>query len=176
MLCPVCGGPSTKVLDSRDAQGGRAVRRRRKCTACGHRFTTHERIEETVPMVVKRDGDREPFDREKILQGLKHACRKRPVDPGALEDVVRQIEQWASTRGDREIPSPEIGDRIMHHLHRLDEVAYVRFVSVYQSFDTVAEFERLLREMEKAERVDVEGQRKLFESVQVDVETDDGGA
>lgn len=166
MLCPVCGGPSTKVLDSRDAQGGRAVRRRRKCQACGHRFTTHERIEETLPLVIKRGGEREPFDREKILQGLKIACRKRPVELVVLEDVVRQIVQWAATRGKSEIPSPEIGERIMHHLHDLDPVAYVRFVSVYRSFETVEEFERLLREMEKAESVDMEGQRKLFERLE----------
>lgn len=163
MLCPVCRSPSTKVLDSRDGRDGLSVRRRRSCNACGHRFTTHERIEETLPVVVKRDGSKQPFDRGKLLMGLQLACRKRPIGREQLDAVVQQVEQWSSTRGDRELHAAEIGQRVMHHLYELDEVAYVRFVSVYRSFESVAEFSELLREMEKAEKVDPEGQRSLFE-------------
>lgn len=162
MRCPVCQSGQTKVLDSRDGPDGE-IRRRRICTTCGHRFTTRERIDESLPIVVKRSGTRQPFDRDKVRRGLELACRKRPVQPSQLDDIVRAIEQWAGTRGDREIPSAELGERMMHHLHALDDVAYVRFVSVYRSFDTVAEFGRLLEDMEKAERVNVEGQRTLFD-------------
>lgn len=165
MLCPVCRSASTKVLDSRDGRDGLSVRRRRSCNACGHRFTTRERIEETLPMVIKRDGSKQAFDRGKLLRGLQLACRKRPVRREHLDAVVQQVEQWSSTRGDREIHAAEIGERVMHHLYELDEVAYVRFVSVYRSFESVAEFAGLLREMEKAEKVNPEGQRTLFEAV-----------
>jgi len=135
---------------------------------CGHRFTTRERVEETLPTVIKRDGNKQPFDRHKLLEGLRLACRKRPIRPEQLEGIVARIEQWASTRGDRELHSRQIGDRVMHHLHDLDQVAYVRFASVYRSFDTVEQFEQLLREMEKAEKVDPVGQRTLFGAVDGD--------
>lgn len=164
MRCPVCRNPNTKVLDSRDGRDATSIRRRRQCEGCGHRFTTFERIEENLPVVLKRGGGRQPFDRNKLLGGLKLACRKRPVKPDQLETLVAQIEQWAFTRGDREVYATEIGERAMHYLHDLDPVAYVRFVSVYRSFESVEEFERLLHEMEKAERVDPEGQRTLFEA------------
>lgn len=164
MHCPVCDSPTTKVLDSRDGRDGASIRRRRSCVTCGHRFTTHERIDETLPMVVKRDGRKQPFDREKLMSGIVHACRKRPIKREQLDRVVQQVEQWVATRGDREIQAPEIGSRVMHHLHELDMVAYVRFVSVYRSFESVEEFEALLHEMEKAEKVDPEGQRTLFEA------------
>ncbi|MCA9697827.1 MAG: transcriptional repressor NrdR [Myxococcales bacterium] len=160
MECPVCGGRNTKVLDSRDSRDG--VRRRRVCSECGHRFTTRERIDETLPSVLKRGGEREPFDRAKIRRSLDIACRKRGIASDVLDRIVTQIETWASTRGERELESEALGERIMHHLYLLDQVAYVRFVSVYRSFDSIAEFERLLREMQKAERVDIEGQRTLF--------------
>ena len=115
-------------------------------------------------MVIKRDGRRQPFDRHKLLGGLKAACRKRPVKPEQLDAILAEIERWAFTRGDREVHAAEIGERAMPHLHELDEVAYVRFVSVYRSFESVEEFEHLLHEMEKAERVDPVGQRTLFEA------------
>jgi len=162
--CPVCRNPNTKVLDSRDGRDAASVRRRRSCEGCGHRFTTFERIEENLPIVIKRGGGRQPFDRNKLLMGLKLACRKRPVKNEQLEAIVAQIEQWAFTRGDREVHAAEIGEQTMHYLHELDPVAYVRFASVYRSFESVEEFERLLREMEKAERVDTAGQRTLFEA------------
>jgi transcriptional repressor NrdR len=152
------------VLDSREGRDGRSIRRRRTCGACGHRFTTRERIDETLPMVVKRDGAKQPFDRRKLLRGLEAACRKRPIRRDQLEAVVQQVEQWCATRGDRELHAREIGERVMQVLHELDEVAYVRFVSVYRSFESIEEFEHLLHEMEKASKVDVAGQRTLFEA------------
>lgn len=162
--CPVCDSPRNKVLDSRDGRDGASVRRRRSCNACGHRFTTHERIDETLPVVIKRGGTKQPFDAGKLMLGLEHATRKRPITRDQLERMVQQVEQWCSTRGKTEIAAAEIGERVMHHLYQLDEVAYVRFVSVYRSFESVEEFERLLHEMEKAENVDPEGQRTLFEA------------
>ena len=156
---------STKVLDSREGRDGRSIRRRRTCNACGHRFTTRERIEESLPTVIKRDGSKQPFDRKKLMRGLEAACRKRPIRREQLEGIVQSIEQWSATRGDRELHAAEIGERVMLVLHQLDEVAYVRFVSVYRSFESIEEFERLLHEMEKASKVDVEGQRTLFEAV-----------
>ncbi len=152
------------MLDSREGRDGRSIRRRRTCNACGHRFTTHERVDEQLPAVVKRDGAKQPFDRRKLLRGLEAACRKRGIKNDQLENIVQQVEQWCTTRGDREILASEVGERVMEILHELDEVAYVRFVSVYRSFETIAEFERLLHEMEKRQRVNIEGQRTLFES------------
>jgi transcriptional repressor NrdR len=114
-------------------------------------------------MVSKRNGQRQPFDRSKVMRGLEIACRKRPISRDVLEKTVQQVEQWAATRGAGELASDEIGERIMHHLYALDPVAYVRFVSVYRSFNSIAEFEHLLHEMDKAEHVDIEGQRTLFE-------------
>ena len=163
MLCPVCRSGNIKVLDSRDSRDGGAIRRRRACVDCGHRFTTYERIETTLPVVVKRSGAKQAFDRNKILGGLQLACRKRPVDEEQLETIVAAVEQWAATRGEKEIRADEIGDRIMLLLRPIDAVAYVRFVSVYRSFTTVEEFSHLLREMEKAGQIDPEGQRRLFE-------------
>jgi hypothetical protein len=121
-------------------------------------------------MVLKRTGERQPFDRSKIRRGLDIACRKRGIPSEALDRMVQQIETWASTRGEREVSSESLGERIMHHLYVLDQVAYVRFVSVYRSFETIAEFEHLLREMQKAERVDIEGQRTLFPEMVPEVE------
>ena len=163
MLCPVCRGANIKVLDSRDSRDGVAIRRRRACSDCAHRFTTYERIETSLPMVLKRSGGKQAFDRNKILAGLKLAVRKRPVEDEQLEHIVASVELWAATRGDREIHAEEIGERIMQHLHALDPVAYVRFVSVYRSFDSVQAFAHLLHEMEKAARSSPEGQRALFE-------------
>ncbi len=153
------------MLDSREGRDSRSIRRRRICNGCGHRFTTHERIDEQLPQVVKRDGSKQPFDRRKLMRGLEAACRKRGIKREQLEKIVQQVEQWSTTRGDREILAAEVGERVMDILRELDEVAYVRFVSVYRSFESIAEFERLLHEMEKAQRVNIEGQRTLFEAV-----------
>ena len=162
MLCPVCQG-GTKVLDSRDGRD-RTIRRRRRCTHCGHRFSTRERIEAALPLVTKRDGSKEPFESAKLLRGLVTACRKRPVPEELLSQIAREVEQWAATQGEKEIRAEQIGARVMHRLYRVDPVAYVRFVSVYRSFNSISEFADLLQLMQKAEEVDEEGQRNLFES------------
>ena len=138
MRCPYCGHLEDRVVDSREAQDGQATRRRRECAGCGRRFTTYERIEEVLPQVVKKDGRREPFDRAKILSGLKKACSKRPVPVEVMESAADKIER-ALEAGDKEIPSSRIGDAVMEALRDIDEVAYVRFASVYRSFRDVNE-------------------------------------
>lgn len=163
MLCPVCRSGNIKVLDSRDSRDGGAIRRRRSCVDCGHRFTTYERIEATLPVVVKASGARQAFDRGKILSALQRASRKRPLDDEQLEAIVAAVELWAATRGEKEIRADEIGDRVLRLLRPLDPVAYVRLTAHVRSFETVDEFARLLRELEKANLVSPEGQRTLFE-------------
>jgi transcriptional repressor NrdR len=140
MRCPFCGFPEDKVVDSRASREGREIRRRRECLKCARRFTTYERIEAVGPLVVKKDGSRAPFDRAKVLAGMVRACEKRPVSRAALEAVVDRIEQWVQDRPDNEVPSGDIGERVMEALHELDEVAYVRFASVYREFKDVNAF------------------------------------
>ncbi|HVV48706.1 MAG TPA: transcriptional regulator NrdR [Polyangia bacterium] len=138
MRCPFCAAIEDKVVDTRPSDGDQVIRRRRECIGCGRRFTTYERIDEILPLVVKKDGRREPFDRAKILSGLKKACSKRPVPVEVLEGAADKIERALET-GDKEIPSSKIGDAVMDALRDIDEVAYVRFASVYRSFRDVAE-------------------------------------
>ncbi|MGE5557204.1 MAG: transcriptional regulator NrdR [Bacillota bacterium] len=145
MRCPFCSQPDSKVLESRSTEDGRASRRRRECLKCGRRFSTYERIEGTPIMVLKKDGRREMFDRRKILHGLVRACEKRPVGMEELEKITGDIEQDLRLNWDREVPSKEIGERVMAALQALDEVAYVRFASVYRQF---ADIERFMAEME----------------------------
>lgn len=140
MKCPFCGQVDEKVVDSREARDGAAVRRRRECLSCGRRFTTYERIEEIQFMVVKKDGRRELFDRNKILSGLVRATQKRPVGVAALEKIADEVEARLLEKPDREIKSSEIGEMIIKRLYDLDEVAYVRFASVYRQFKDVTEF------------------------------------
>ncbi|OGW59403.1 MAG: transcriptional regulator NrdR [Nitrospirae bacterium RBG_16_64_22] len=140
MNCPFCSHVEDKVVDSRTSKDGAAIRRRRECLKCGKRFTTYERVEDILPMVVKKDGRREPFDRGKILSGLKKACEKRPVSVERLEEVVGEIEASLQDRTEKEIPSSEVGEAIMRKLHDLDPVAYVRFASVYREFKDVNQF------------------------------------
>ena len=140
MKCPYCGSLEEKVVDSREGKDGEVIRRRRQCQQCGRRFTTYERIEEIHFMVVKKDGRREPFDRHKILSGLLKATQKRPVSIAELEKIVDEIEAKFAERPEREISSAEIGEHVMKRLHELDEVAYVRFASVYRSFKDVGDF------------------------------------
>ncbi len=140
MRCPFCGHMEEKVVDSREARDGEVIRRRRQCLNCGRRFTTYERIEEIQFMVVKKDGRREPFDRNKILSGLLKATQKRPVSVAELEKIADEVEARLLEKQDREISSHEIGELIMNHLYHLDEVAYVRFASVYRQFRDVNEF------------------------------------
>lgn len=140
MRCPYCGQMSEKVVDSREGKDGGVIRRRRECLKCHRRFTTYERIEEIHFMVVKKDGRREPFDRHKLLGGLLKATQKRPVSVAQLEQIVDEIEGRLGEKPDREIPGGEIGELVMKRLHDLDEVAYVRFASVYRQFKDVHQF------------------------------------
>lgn len=143
MRCPKCLADDTKVIDSRDAEEGTTIRRRRSCVACGHRFTTYERAEEVPLVVVKSNGQREPFDRTKLVAGLAAACKGRPVSPEELMQLVAAIEDEVRMQGP-EIASQLIGVEVLERLRRLDEVAYMRFASVYKGFDAAADFQREL--------------------------------
>lgn len=145
MRCPACGHESDKVVDSRSTRENSAVRRRRECLSCGHRFTTYEYVEQRPLMVVKKDGRREPYLREKILNGLLRACEKRPVPMETLEGLVDEVEKTVSAHVRDEIPTREIGNEVMKRLARLDQVAYVRFASVYRDFKDVQQFLQELR-------------------------------
>jgi len=149
MKCPFCAHPDSKVVDSRPDKGGAAIRRRRECESCGRRFTTHERIEEMLPLVTKRDGRREPFDRAKIVAGLKKACEKRPVSVETVEQLADRLEMKLQESGEKEVPSTSVGEWIMNELHDIDQVAYVRFASVYRSFRDINEFMSELQELLK---------------------------
>jgi transcriptional repressor NrdR len=138
--CPYCGGREEKVVDSREGKEGEVVRRRRQCQQCRRRFTTYERIEEIHFMVVKKDGRREPFDRHKVLAGMLKATQKRPVSVAQLEKIADEIEARLAEKEEREISAVEIGELIMERLHEIDQVAYVRFASVYRQFDAVTQF------------------------------------
>jgi len=140
MRCPFCGQVEDRVVDSRETQDGQATRRRRECIACQRRFTTYERIEEVLPQVVKKDGRREAFDRAKILHGLERACQKRPVSAEQIEGMIAAVERRLQESGDKEVQSRVIGEALMERLRELDPVAYVRFASVYRSFEDVGDF------------------------------------
>jgi len=140
MRCPFCDHPEDKVVDSREAQDGRATRRRRECLSCGRRFTTYERIDEILPQIVKKDGRRETYDRDKIVKGLEIACQKRPVSREQIEALVAAVERQLQEVGDREVRSSVIGETVMARLKELDPVAYVRFASVYREFRDVKDF------------------------------------
>ena len=147
MKCPFCGHNEEKVIDSREATDGVAIRRRRECDACHRRYTTYERLEEHPLLVVKRDGRRESFDRKKILAGVIKACEKRPVPAEKMEALVDEVEREIAQEFEREVPSVEIGERLMRRIHELDEVAYVRFASVYRSFKDINQFMRELKDL-----------------------------
>lgn len=140
MKCPRCGHGDNKVVDSRVGKDGDVIRRRRECLSCHVRFTTYERIEEELPLVVKRDGRREPFDRQKILTGILKACEKRPVSYASIEQVIDALEGEFQGSGEKEISSVQIGERVMAELLKLDDVAYVRFASVYRQFKDISQF------------------------------------
>ena len=140
MKCPFCHDLENKVIDSRLTKDDGAIRRRRECAKCQRRFTTYERVEETLPLVVKKDGRREPYDRAKIVAGLKKACEKRPVSATAIEHAADRVERMVQERGEKEVPSSVVGEAIMRELHKLDQVAYVRFASVYRHFRDIGEF------------------------------------
>lgn len=147
MKCPRCTSDRTRVVDSREGADGRSVRRRRECEACEFRFTTHERIEESLPLVVKKGGGRESFDRNKILSGIKKACEKRPVSVNEMEEIVKSIESRLLEAGNKEISSEQIGEMVIELLQHVDQVAYVRFASVYREFSDVSEFLETLRSL-----------------------------
>ncbi|MHC4958797.1 MAG: transcriptional regulator NrdR [Planctomycetota bacterium] len=150
MKCPFCKADDDRVVDSRASADGFAIRRRRECLACGRRYTTYERIEESPIRVVKKDGSREPLDRRKVLSGLMKACEKRPVSMDMLDEIVSRIENQVTEQFDREVPSNFIGRLVMRELKKVDQVAYVRFASVYRDFKDVAEFVDEIRPMLKA--------------------------
>ena len=150
MKCPFCHETDNRVIDSRLSKDSNMIRRRRECERCNRRFTTYERVEEMMPLVVKKDGRRESYDRAKIINGLKRACEKRPVSINTIEAITDRIERALQERGEKEITSSVIGETVMRELHDTDPVAYVRFASVYRSFKDISEFmvelEELLKE------------------------------
>lgn len=147
MRCPFCEYNGTRVLDSRPFNNNKSIRRRRECEKCERRFTTFEVVEETPLLVVKKDGTREEFSREKVLRGLVRACEKRPVSLEVLENVVHEIEKELRSCGQSEIPSKDVGEKVMERLYYVDEVAYVRFASVYRQFKDINVFMRELEEL-----------------------------
>ncbi|MBI5411180.1 MAG: transcriptional repressor NrdR [Nitrospirae bacterium] len=140
MKCPFCDENEDKVVDSRTAREGEVIRRRRECLVCKRRYTTYERVEESLPVVVKKDGRREHFDRAKILGGIKKACEKRPISTATIEAVTDQIEKRIQEMGETEIASTAVGEEVMKELHHLDQIAYVRFASVYREFKDIDQF------------------------------------
>jgi transcriptional repressor NrdR len=149
MKCPFCHETDNRVIDSRLSKDGNMIRRRRECSHCNRRFTTYERVEEMMPLIVKKDGRRESYDRIKIVSGLKRACEKRPVSINTIEAIADRIERILQERGEKEIPSSVIGETLMRELHDTDQVAYVRFASVYRSFKDINEFMVELEELIK---------------------------
>jgi len=147
MKCPFCNHPESKVVDSRLGKDKETIRRRRECLGCRKRFTTSERAEDALPMVIKKDGRREVFNRLKIFNGLKKACEKRPISVNLIEKIVNRIETYFQEKGEREVKSSEVGERVMEELHRLDGVAYVRFASVYRQFKDIQEFMDELKDL-----------------------------
>ncbi len=147
MKCPFCKSLDNKVIDSRLSKDGDVIRRRRECLECDRRFTTYERVEEILPLVVKKNGAREPFDRNKIKAGLTKACEKRPISIEVIEEVTDRIERHFQELGEREIRSSDIGEMVMEALYHLDDVAYVRFASVYRQFKDITQFVEEVREL-----------------------------
>ncbi|MGB6068242.1 MAG: transcriptional regulator NrdR [Desulfomonilaceae bacterium] len=147
MRCPACGAIDDRVIDSRLGKDNSVIRRRRECLNCKKRFTTYERIEEILPYVIKKDGRREAFDRRKIVEGMRRACEKRPVSIDKIEAVADSIEQELMERPEKEISVAYIGERVMEELKRMDDVAYVRFASVYRSFRDIEEFMKEIKEL-----------------------------
>ena len=152
MKCPFCDELEDKVVDSRMAKEGEVIRRRRECLGCKRRYTTYERVDEILPVVVKKDGRRESFDRGKILAGLKKACEKRPISTATIEAVTDRIEKRIQEMGETEIESRIVGEELMKELHQLDQVAYVRFASVYREFKDIDQFMDELRTLAQQRR------------------------
>ncbi|PYL00552.1 MAG: transcriptional regulator NrdR [Verrucomicrobia bacterium] len=149
MRCPKCGRLDDKVVDSRASREGSVIRRRRECLGCAHRFTTYEEIEHEGLMIVKRDGRREQFTKEKLLSGVRKACQKRPISPKIIEDLVERIVDEITDKYEREVPSMAIGERVMEGLRDIDDVAYVRFASVYRRFQEATDFVQAVKKLEE---------------------------
>ncbi|MFH1655988.1 MAG: transcriptional regulator NrdR [Candidatus Omnitrophota bacterium] len=147
MKCPYCGNKNNKVVDSRDSSENTSIRRRRECLKCSRRFTTYEHVEEMPLMVIKKDGRREPFDRKKIFSGLVKACEKRPVGMEKIDNTVEAIERQIMRKFDQEVSSQQVGELVMEKLAKLDEIAYVRFASVYRQFKDVSQFMKELKDI-----------------------------
>ncbi len=147
MRCPYCHSTNNKVIDSRPSREANAIRRRRECLNCQRRFTTYEQVEETMPLIVKKDGRREIYQRPKIYEGIKKACEKRPVSVDAIENVLAQLEREMLEGGQREIPSTWMGEKVMNQLRQWDEVAFVRFASVYRHFTDATDFMDEIRKL-----------------------------
>lgn len=148
MHCPFCDHPDTKVIDARNHRDAPVKWRRRSCSECGRRFTTYERIEDLLPIVVKADGRREPFDRHKVMVGVQKACEKRPVSSNAIDESVQRVERSVLDTGEREVSSERIGSEVQVELRSLDPVAWLRFTSVYLNFETIEEFRKALDEID----------------------------
>ncbi len=153
MKCPSCGNMENKVIDSRMNREGDLIRRRRECLQCNDRFTTYERIELNMPLVIKKDGRRESFDRTKILSGVKKACEKRPISLEKMEDLVALVEKYFQESGEKEVSAVNIGEKVVREIYSLDDVAYVRFASVYRSFKDVNEFMNELQDILKHKQI-----------------------
>ena len=149
MKCPDCSGMENKVFDSRLNKEGTVIRRRRECLSCSERFTTHEKLERSLPLLIKKDGRREEFDREKIIHGVQKACQKRPVSIKDIEDLVDRVEQYIQELGEKEVSAVKVGEKVISEIYNLDDVAYVRFASVNRSFKDVNEFMVELKEVLK---------------------------
>ena len=165
MKCPFCSSLESKVVDSRLAKEDTSIRRRRECLNCKSRFTTYERVEQLELMIVKKDGVREPFDRNKIISGMMKACEKRPISVDVIEDFVLNLEREFQERGDREVETSEIGERVISKLYEIDEVAYVRFASVYRSFKDVNQFMSELKDLLRDKEIEPGESTKVKDAV-----------
>lgn len=164
MRCPFCKANDDKVIDSRASDGGASIRRRRECLKCGRRYTTYERLEETVKLsVIKRDGARMPYDREKIAEGIRQAAYKRPITSDQIEQIVNEVEEDLVAKFDKEVSSQTIGEKIAQVLQRVDKVAYVRFASVYRQFEDVGDFIEEAQNVIQRSAEDIPGQQNLFD-------------
>ncbi len=152
MKCPYCTKINNKVIDSRLSKDGRMIRRRRECLECERRFTTYEKLEDVLPMIVKKDGRREPFNREKIITGIRMACQKRPISMTKIEEFVDALEFYFQELGKKEVGSSEVGERVINKLKEWDEVAYVRFASVYRQFKDIGEFMTELQDILRSKK------------------------
>lgn len=158
MRCPFCHSTQNRVIDSRPSREANAIRRRRECLKCGRRFTTYEQVEETLPLIIKKDGRREPYQRTKVAEGIKKACEKRPVSIDAIENFLDDLERELLESGQREVPSSFIGERVMAKLREWDDVAYVRFASVYRHFTDATDFMEEIRQLLASRGKDPQGQ------------------